>query len=53
MSQTSMTYLSVRKKIIVKIQQTLEILRPTYVTASRAKYSGFGIWNKNDLGGIT
>ena len=40
MSQTSMTYLSVSKKI-TKIQQTLEILRPIYVTASRAKYSGF------------
>ena len=48
-----MTYLSVSKKIMVKIQQTLEILRPIFVTASRGKYLGFGIWNKSDLGGIT
>ena len=38
MSQTSMTYLSVSKKIIAKIQQTLEIPRPIYVIAFRAKY---------------
>ena len=53
MSRTSMTYLSVSKQIMVKIQQTLEILRPIFVTASRGRNLGFGIWNKNDLGGIT
>ena len=53
MSRTSMTYLSVSKQIMVKIQQTLEILRPIFVTTSRGRNLRFGICNKNDLSGIT